>query len=248
MGFYDCNCMVTGVSLGPVDATAVVLRRQGAEYRPIALGIAGTYDRLGGIDGVEEDLNTELIVRYFVERHRAGRFFAENQVNDGEEFGAEVDIEGLLQLIERTHLSFVDDFYAASTVLDGDVIAFALIAQPVWDAIVDGAPASDQSPEQRFHGVFGQASAAAEIYADRLTELAVPLHQLTAINDFVVAHGLRWAPPSEPAQRYPGDYGSQHFEEVREFLDQAKKDYRDDPVALTGLAAYERLIDWDDYE
>ncbi|MFF2554784.1 hypothetical protein ACFVUS_27535 [Nocardia sp. NPDC058058] len=248
MGFYDCNCMVTGVSLKPVDATAVVLHRRGAEYRPIALGITGTYDRLGGIDGVEEDLNTDLIVRYFVEQHRVGRFFAENQVNDAEEFGADVDIEGLLQLIERTHLSFVDDFYPASTVLDGDAIAFALIAQPVWDTIANSASASNQSPQQQFQGVFGQSSTAAEIYADQLPELTLPLHQLTAINDFITAHGLRWAPPSEPDQRYPGDYGSQHFEEVKQFLNQAKHDYREDPVALTGLAAYEQLIDWDDHE
>jgi predicted Rossmann fold nucleotide-binding protein DprA/Smf involved in DNA uptake len=33
----------------------------GDSYLPITVGIAGTYDRLGNIDGVREDLNIELV-------------------------------------------------------------------------------------------------------------------------------------------------------------------------------------------
>ena len=55
MGFYDTRCMLTGVSLHAIRATVVLVQRPGAAYRPIALGISGQYDRLGSIDGIEED-------------------------------------------------------------------------------------------------------------------------------------------------------------------------------------------------
>jgi hypothetical protein len=74
MGFYDCRCMVTGLTLEG-DATLVVLRQAGDAYQPITLGIAGSYDRYGSIDGVEEDVNTGLVFSYFLDRRRDGRFF-----------------------------------------------------------------------------------------------------------------------------------------------------------------------------
>ncbi|MBF6163391.1 hypothetical protein IU486_01210 [Streptomyces gardneri] len=238
--------MITGVSLMPVDATLVVLQRVGGNYLPITLGIAGTYDRLGGIDGVREDLDTELVVRYFLDRYRDGRFFAKDQTStfDGDALTSDSHIEELLQLIERTHLAIEYDNIPASTVLDGDMVVFALIAQPVWDAIVDRAPVPDRSPERQAERVFGPASTAAEIYEGRLPELATSLGQLAAVNDSVEAHGLRWAPAPEPSQRYPDGYGYQHGDEIKEFLDRAKRDYRDDPVISAGLAAYEQSIDW----
>ncbi|MEV0294184.1 hypothetical protein [Nocardia sp. NPDC050710] len=249
MGFYDCNCMITGVSLMGIDATLVVLQRRGEIYLPITLGIAGTYDRLGGVDGVREDLNTELVLRYFVDRYRDGRFFAEDQtsISVGDWLTSDSDIEELLQVIERTHLAIGDDIYSASTLLDGHMIVFALIAQPVWDAIVDRVPAPNQSLGRQFRRLFGTTVAAADIYQARLPELVIPLGQLAEVNNFVEAHGLRWAPASEPSQRYPTDYGGQHYDEkIREFLDRAKHDYRNDPVVLTGLANYGRLVEWEE--
>ena len=252
MGFYDCSCMITGVSLHD-DATLVVLRRIGQNYLPITLGIAGTYDRLGGIDGVHEDLNTELVLRYFFDRYRDGRFFAKDQTRtfDGDSLTSDSHIEELLQLIERTHVAIDDEIlddgiYPASTVLDSDMVVFALIAQPVWDAIVDAASEPDRPLDRQFERLFGPASTAAEIYEGRLPELVTALNHLAAINDFVEAHGLRWAPAPEPSQRYPTDYGCQHGDEIKEFLDRAKRDYQDEPVILTGLARYEQqLMDWE---
>ncbi|MGO4648102.1 hypothetical protein AB4305_24530 [Nocardia sp. 2YAB30] len=235
----------------PVDATLVVLRRINGNYLPITLGIAGTYDRYGGIDGVHEDLNTELVLRYFFDRYRDGRFFAKDQTStfDGDALTSDSDIEELLQLVERTHVAIDDEIhdyrvYSASTVLDDDMIVFALIAQPIWDAIVGAAPASDRPPDQQFEQLFGTASTAAEIYEGRLPELATAVGQLAAVSDFVENHGLCWAPAPEPSQRYPTDYGGQHGAEIKEFLDRAKRDYRDDPVISAGLATYEQLIDW----
>lgn len=209
---------------------------------------ADANDRLGCIDEVREDLNTELVLRYFVDRYRDGRFFAKDRTSssDGDCLTSDSHFEELLQVIERTHL-VIDDIHSASTILDGHMIVFALIAQPVWDAIIDRAPAPNQTLDPQFQWLFGTTVATAEIYRGRLPELATLLGQLTAVNDFVEAHGLRWAPASEPSQRYPTDYGSQHHdEEIREFLDRAKHDYRDDPVVLSGLANYVQLVDWEE--
>ncbi|MEV0247710.1 hypothetical protein AB0H76_14045 [Nocardia sp. NPDC050712] len=233
MGFYDCRCMITGISLKITDATAVVLRRSGTEYRPLALGMHGTYDRQGGIDGIDEDRNTELVLRYFHERSREGRFTG---LISGDE------IEELLQRIERTHCDIADEILSAdSTTLDGDLIVFALIAEPVWAAIATAG--SERPVAERLERLFGPASAGADIYRDRLPELAAALTETAAVADFVAANGLRWAPPSEPAQRYPTDYGAQHYEEVVEFLDEARRDYRHHPTILAGLHAYEQLIE-----
>lgn len=253
MGFYDCRCMITGVSLRAVDATLVVLRRIGSNYLPITLGITGTYDRYGCIDGVHEDLNTELVRRYFFDRYRDTRFFAKDQTRtfDGDTLTSDGHIEELLQLIERTHVAIADEMhaediysYSASTVLDGDIVAFALIAQPVWDAIVDAAAAPGGPLTQQFEQLFGTESTTAEIYEGQLPELATAIGQLAAVSDFVETHGLRWAPAPEPSQRYPTGYGGQHGDEIKEFLVQAKYDYQDTPTVLAGLVTYEELIDW----
>lgn len=234
--------MITGVSLMPVHATLVVLRRVGGDYLPITLGITGTYDRIGGIDGVDEDLNTELVVRYFLDRYRDGRFFAKDQTStfEGDALTADSDIEDHIRLIERTHIAIVDGGgHPASTVLDGDMVVFALIAQPIWDAIAAAAPPLDRESDR----LFGPASTAADIYAGRLPELAPAIDQLAAVGAFVAGHGLRWAPAPEPSQRYPTDYGSQHpGDEIKRFLDQAQRDYADNPVISAGLAGYEQLI------
>ena len=58
---YDFRCTVTGISLKGVDAVLVGLQPAGRAYRPITRGIAGAYNRLGSIDGIQEGLNTELM-------------------------------------------------------------------------------------------------------------------------------------------------------------------------------------------
>ncbi|KAA8886233.1 hypothetical protein F3087_26985 [Nocardia colli] len=239
--------MITGISLSGIDATLVLLQYTTDGYRPLTLGIAGTYNRLGCVDGVRGDLNTELVLRYFVDQRRAGRYFAEDQtgIADEDRLTSDSDIEELLQRIERTQRSNDDGKYSGSTSSDREAIVFALIAQPIWDAITNGTPAPDGLSERELQRLFGQVSAPAEIYAGRLPELAPLLHQLAAVDDFIGSRRLRWAPPSEPAQRYPSDYG-QHGDEIREFLDRAKRDYRDDPIVLAGLATYESQIDWDE--
>src|SRR5262252_9175675 len=66
VGFYDCRCMVTGVSLKGSDAAAVLLQKAAGVYRPIALAMKGNYNRLGTIDHISEDANTRLVLKFFL--------------------------------------------------------------------------------------------------------------------------------------------------------------------------------------
>src|SRR4051794_22109502 len=50
MGFYDCRCAVTGVGLKGADAVLVLLQEDAGRYRPMALGMAGHYNRAGAVD------------------------------------------------------------------------------------------------------------------------------------------------------------------------------------------------------
>jgi len=229
MGFYDCLCMITGVSLHGVDATAVVLRREDDTYRPITLGIAGTYDRYGSIDGIAEDTHTDLVLSYFRDRLRDGRFVVDTEYLKIEPDEPFTDIEELLWCFERNNLCF-DDFPGTPdhlAALDGAAVVSALIAQPVWDALAATAtPAGGSAP-------------AGDVYGDRWAEVSELARQFSAVNEFVVANGLVWAPPAEPSQRYPTGYGGQY--EMGEFLDEARRDYRDVPVVRAALDEYERI-------
>src|SRR5215468_6514390 len=99
MGFYDERCMVTGISLkGAGGAALVLLDRDGDAYRPIALAIKGAYNRLGSIDGIDEDENTELVLGYFREKLRSGELLIDPVEAGGDQIN---DIEHLLGLCER---------------------------------------------------------------------------------------------------------------------------------------------------
>src|SRR5262245_23817027 len=97
MGMYDYPCMVTGVSLKGADAALVLLEPVRKGFSPMAFAISGNYNRLGTIDGVEEDANTEVILDFFLARLADGRLdIDEDEAPDGI-----ADIEALLRVIER---------------------------------------------------------------------------------------------------------------------------------------------------
>ena len=196
MGFYDTRCMVTGLIIED-GATLVLLQPSPDGYRPVSLGLPGSYNGLGCVDGVGTDPHSELIFRYFEQRRHDGRFRIESEPED---------VDDLLWYFERNQLPDVEPM----ATLDGHVIVFALIAQPVWDALATGG-----------HGRYDPG----EIYAGRLDEFAAQAAQLASIDRFVDAPGYGWAPPSEPAQRYPTDMGAVYGPEARQlFLDQARRD------------------------
>ena len=248
MGFYDTTCMITGVNLGSSVGTAVVLLHQASrgQYFPISLGIHGTYDGFGSIDWVPVDLNAVLLTRFFSDAHRTGRFQVEDQtrLNDPHRLDPDIDIEFLLHLVERT-VSCSDLFdhagtYPPSTVLDGDPVVFAMIAQPVWDAI---AAEPDSLRLDLTTSAFGPgADVAAEIYGEHLDQLGEPLRQFAAVSDFIASQPLlRWAPPNDPVQRFPHGSGIQFGTELsRRFVEKARHDYRGVTAIQTALDDYER--------
>lgn len=249
MGFYDTTCLITGINLGSSVDTAVVLlhRTAAGQYVPISLGIHGTYDGYGCIDGVPADLNSTLLTTFFSDAYRAGRFHAHDHTHIGDPhwFDPDIDIESLLFLVERTVScsDLYDGMHPAGTVLDGDPVVFAMIAQPVWDAIVS----QNRSPRTNLTtAAFGPgADVAADIYGQHLGQLVEPLRQFAAVSDFIATRPLlKWAPPNEPVQRYAHGSGVLFSaEDSRRFIEDARAEYRGYPAIQTALDTYVRNID-----
>ena len=72
MGLYDCRCMISGVSLKNASAMLVLLQESRGALMPIALGIKGSYNRMGTIDGIEQDANTAAILKFFRDLQASG--------------------------------------------------------------------------------------------------------------------------------------------------------------------------------
>jgi len=212
MGFYDYRCMVTGVSLKGAVAALVLLAPDGAKLRPIALPVFGEYNRLGAID-VKPDENSTAIWTFFSAEAVAGNVV-------GNENGLDwADCESLLGAIERGVTEA--DVYLTLAV---EPISFALISQAIWRAIVSKT-ADD--------GVFRPHPTFARIYAgasDACRENAVALAQ---VDTFLRTTGCDWTKPIDPGQ---------HYEEVRTFLDEAKRSFSQSPIILKGLADYEQEV------
>ena len=248
MGFFDCNCMLTGVDLNYGGTVAIILRKTPEGYEPISHGISGTYDRLGTIDGVDEDAGTQLVLDYFVQQHRGGRFVGRWHTGKDDDYVEAIDdIEVLLGLCERTGTmsdEIAEGYLSPMAALDNDAIVHALISKPIWDAI-----AAAGAEEPSLEAAFGGARVPHEIYGARLSEIEAHLRAMAAVRTFVDNHQLRWATTGEPDQRYPTEMGGQlGSADALVFLADARRDYRDSPVALAGLDAYEvHLRDWIDH-
>jgi hypothetical protein len=220
--------MVTGLGLRGADATAVLIQRTHDGYRPISLGIVGRYDRAGSVDGTEQWLGNDVLLRYFRDRLADRRF-----VTDVAGTGIDVDsppddLEELLYCFERNAGVFGGSDVSAA--LDGAPVFLALIARSVWVAIAAQRPVGPL-PDL--------APAAVEIYREHLVELAEHLEELRVLDAFVSTRGLRWASPADPGQRYPTDYGGQHHRaDLREFVGQALQHHRDLPPLLAVIGEY----------
>jgi hypothetical protein len=243
VGMYDVRCLVSGLVLTG-DAMAVLLRRTVSGYQPVTLGIAGTYDHQGSIDGIVEDAGTDLVLDAFVGWIGSGRF-----VVDADALGVDPepprDIEELLWLVERGGLSLGPDavFDRPVVTLDGEVVAMALIARPVWDALSAAHPTGGVSVRAGFERVFGRPGVAAQIYGDRLTQFAEPVRQLAAVADVLAARGWAWAPPAEPAQRYPTELGMRYpAADRRECLAEARRDLADVAILRAVFDEYEAAL------
>jgi hypothetical protein len=228
MGLYDCRCMVTGVSLKASDAALVLLQQKGKTYHPIALAIQGTYNRLGSIDNIDEDENTELIWNYFEAKSHGDEFVTETRYLEICECWPMKGIEDLLTCFERN----INDHKKAA-VLHGQPVVFALICQTIWKSLAR-SPVAKKSATQLFAHLFADVPAATEIYRDNLTEVSTQLKELSAVSDFLTSRKLAWKPADNPGQDYA--------EEMRQYLAEARETFRDSAVVLDALKHYESEV------
>jgi hypothetical protein len=229
MGFYDCRCMATGVSLKGAGATLVLLQQAGAVHHPIALPVKGAYNRLGCIDGVAEDANTALLRAYFLDRLGRGEFVVDPEYLRAEQLFPIDNIEQLLAAFERN----INDNPGAA-VLNGRPVVFALIARKVWEAVAAAAPPPSAPASTVFQRLFKGVSAAEGIYRGKLANVTRHLQELAGVHQFLAGRGLTWRPAEDPSQH--------SADEMRAYLGAARQAFRDSPPALQGLKQYEAEV------
>jgi len=229
MGFYDCRCMATGVSLKGADAALVLLYEAAGEYVPSSFAIKGNYNRFGSIDGVEVDANTRLVLRFFLDGLRSGTFRVDEEYLVGHRCFPIRNIEDLLQAFERN----MNDG-PGHAILQGQPVVFALIARAVWETISRAARPPDEPVSAVFHRTLGASPVGAAIYAGPLGELSVHVGELAAIDAFRRSRGLAWQPSEATGQDYP--------EEMRRYLIEARQAFADSVTILAALRRYEEEV------
>ena len=227
MGFYDCRCRITGVSLKGADATAVLLQKFARAFRPITLPVTGNYNRYGTIDGIAEDANTRLILKFFLDKLQSGEFVIDEPYWLKDYYPI-TDLEHLLWGFERN----TNDNHETA-VLNGKPVVVALVCRAVWDSLASSG-SSRKSDEALFAEVFDGAPVAEEIYRGQFAKVSEHLRELAAVNDFLTSRGIAWKPTEGDGQHYD--------EEMRKYLATARKKFRDSPAVLEGLNDYEREV------
>jgi hypothetical protein len=229
MGFFDCRCMATGVSLKGADAALVLLQHLSDQYVPLVLAIKGNYNRLGSIDGIGEDANTRLVLRFFLDSMRSGSFTVEEEYLRGHRCFPIRTIDDLLQGFERN----MNDG-PGQAVLDGQSVEFSLIARAVWDTIAQLAPRSIDSALTAFERLFRSSPVASAIYTGSLDAVSEHVGEFAAVDSFLASRALPWRPTTCAGQDYP--------EEMRNYLDEAKQAFSDSPTILAALQRYEHEV------
>jgi hypothetical protein len=221
--------MITGVSLKGTHAALVLLQQAGAVHHPIALAVKGAYNRLGSLDGIHEDANTALILRYFLERGQRGEFVVDADYLRAQHYFPFENVELLLVAFERN----INDNPQAA-VLNGRPVVFGLIALAVWDAIVSSSPPLSGPTATVFQRLFKGMPAAEGIYRGNVAKVTGHLQELAGAHGFLAGRGLTWRPAEDPSQH--------HSDDMRAYLEAARQAFRDSPPALQGLKDYEAEV------
>jgi hypothetical protein len=224
MGFFDARCMITGVSLKGSEAALVLLQQHEESYHPIALAITGQYDRLGSIDGIDEDENTDLVLDYFLNQLAEQAFVVDVESLRIHESYPIATIEQLLRGFERN----MNDG-PGYAVLNGQPVVFALVSATVWRAIA--RTSSPHQDDATFHRLFGANPVPLQIYGGHLKDVSCQLGEFAAVSDFLAPRGLLWTPPTDWGQHYPDD--------MREYLAEARTAFHDSSLILQALRQYE---------
>jgi hypothetical protein len=220
---YDYRCMVTGVSLKGADAALVLLEPVGDGFAPMAFAISGNYNRLGAIDGIDEDANTKLVLDFFLGRLAAGGLV----IDDAEAPDGVGDIETLLGVIERCVTAGPD------VVLNGKRVVYALVSLAIWNEIVRAAPPRSTG-QVLLEELFREGSVGREIYAGKWSGLSRHLRELSALSRFLAENDIAWTPPDDPSQHYS--------DEMRQYLEEAQQRFQDTPQIIRGLRAYDNEV------
>ena len=228
MGFYDCACGVTGVSLKGAGAAAVLLQLFDGVYRPIALALKGNYNRLGTIDyvyGTHEGSNAHRVSAYFASKLKSGEFVIDERTWDQNRRPV-TDIDSLLWGFERN-----TNDNPKTALLNGEPVVVELVCLTVWNAIVGATVPTDAHLATLFDGV----PVAEEIYAGPKAEMNEDWRQLAVVSAFLAQCGIAWQPT---------EAGGQDFaEEMWAQLTAARQTFHDCPPVLAGLDAYAGEVD-----
>jgi len=222
MGFYDCRCMATSVSLKGADAALVLLQQVAGEHVPISLAIKGNYNRLGSIDGIVEDANTRLVLRFFLDSLRSGAFRVDEAYLAGHGCFPIRTIEDLLQVCERN----MNDG-PGHAVLHDEPVVFSLVARAVWDTIAKAAP-PDGPVSAVFQRLLGVSPVGAAVYAGSLEQVTGHIGELAAVDTFLKGRGLAWRPTEAGGQDYA--------EEMQQYLAEARQIFADSANDNSGVA------------
>lgn len=243
VGCYDVNCAITGVSLTYTEAAMVVLARTpGGVYRPVALPMVGDYDYYGGITP-DDSRNTELIAAGIAQATKSGRYWTDDGWPSG---GWDPAIDEVVSNLVRNMCEWlgyhggVEPASPSSTTFDGVPLVFALIARPVWEAIV-AAGEGEIDFARAFVEVFGDEPLPRALYGCGGGAPSSELTALATVDRFLTARGMCW---QSHADGLAADgFGGQHSEEeMRAWLDRARTEFADDPVLLAGLDAYQAVL------
>lgn len=218
MGLFDACCMLTGVSLKGADAAAVAIESVGENFRPMTLAVFGHYNRVGTVDGVKNDANTKLIMKYFEKKLDSGEF-------ESEEYGAG-HIELLLESFERN----INDGPCYALLNELPVYA-SLISKAVWKAIANSVPPISDSPDECYDQIFPEGSIGREIYGGKRGNIGTQLREFSSILNFMTEQKMVWKVTEGGGQDYA--------ESMRQALKKARNKFQAVPAILDGLRDYE---------
>lgn len=223
MGFYDNRCSLTGVSTWLNEAVLVLVETTGTTFRPVTLGVAGSCNRFGSIDGFKADPNVNAIGAYFRAKLTAKELCIGDPYYLPKGVSVAKDVEQFFQAFERNSSD------GASNGLIDRPLTPALVPLTIWGEILKRSKARG-TPEEQFERIFGDGDIPRAIYSESLSKVANELAEQAAITDFMIRHEIAWK-PSEI-------YGQGDPEEVRRFLREAQSKFSNSPDMLEILAGY----------
>ncbi|MCS3850879.1 hypothetical protein [Tsukamurella ocularis] len=231
------------MSLTHTEAAMVVLSRgSGGVYRPAALPMIDHYDYYGGI-APDDNRNTELIAAGIAQATKSGRYWTDDGWPSG---GWDPSIHDVISNLVRNMSDWLGLYQGAEppsgagTTFDGVPLVFALIARPVWEAIVaDGEEEIDVA--RAFVEVFGDEPLPRALYGCGGGAPSSEVTALVTVDRFLSARGMRWQSHADGLAAE--GFGGQHsHEEMLAWLRRACTEFADDPVLLAGLGAYEAVL------